>query len=135
MSELPLIEGAACAELPPQVVDKYFYSNSHPMNFQAQVARAICAHCVVRLECLEQALIFPPERGTQAGKSRKEILTMRQRLLGENATIDMRYLTHEELSVDPPTAEWKHPNPTGASKPGLRFPPRDRALQTTTDVS
>lgn len=62
---------ALCAEVDPELF--------HPKKGQpAKPAKAICARCLVRAECLEFALEDPYLMGVWGGKSARE----RRRLLG-----------------------------------------------------
>lgn len=63
------LEGANCADLPGFVVDKYFNCNVNREPLRAQVAKAICARCVVLDECRDVTLNQPnlPDRGIVAG--------------------------------------------------------------------
>lgn len=69
------LEGANCADLPPQVIDKYFDSHVRWQPFLARTAMAICSRCVVLTECREQAFNMPnlPERGVIGGVAVAEI--------------------------------------------------------------
>jgi hypothetical protein len=69
------LEGANCADLPGFVIDKYFDSDINREPLRAMVARAICARCVVREECRDQALTMPglQHRGIIGGVTAHEI--------------------------------------------------------------
>ena len=106
---LPIPEDGACADLAPQVVDKYFLGNSGQHMFTAKIARAICANCVARPDCLLRALADPPERGIQAGLSANALAAMRTRMLQEHGTVDAKFLTREDLEIDAPPLSFRHP--------------------------
>lgn len=55
MRDLDLSTGA-CMDLPPQVIDKYWFANSRTHPFEHYTARAICGRCAVRAACLEDAV-------------------------------------------------------------------------------
>ncbi len=63
------LEGANCADLPAFVIDKYFDVDAQRDRLHARVGEAICARCVVRDECLDEALSAPnlPTRGILGG--------------------------------------------------------------------
>lgn len=50
------LEGAACAELPPQAIQRYFEASFHTDRKNMDIARRICAACPVIQECLQQAI-------------------------------------------------------------------------------
>lgn len=54
------MEAAACRGLEPEVADAYFFPERGQ---SAARAREFCQRCVVRAECLEQALSEPEEFG------------------------------------------------------------------------
>jgi hypothetical protein len=56
MFNRPTLEGANCGGLPGVIVDKYFDCNSAREPLKAMVAKAICGRCIVREDCLEDAL-------------------------------------------------------------------------------
>lgn len=93
-----------CADLLPQVYDKYFLANTSPGQFRAAVARAICANCVVRIECLEQAIYQPPPRGTLAGKNRRELLDIRSRMVEQDGIVHASLLSDADLEIEKPRA-------------------------------
>jgi hypothetical protein len=74
------LEGANCADLPGFVIDKYFDADGSRDRFAANVARAICQHCVVLEQCREQALGMPglPKRGIIGGVAAHEIKRARK---------------------------------------------------------
>jgi len=69
------LEGANCADLPGFVIDKYLDCNVGTERFYANVARAICDHCIVQPDCRDQALNMPglQKRGIIGGVSAMEI--------------------------------------------------------------
>ena len=83
-------EGANCADLPAFVIDKYFGSNAHLERFNAEVARAICSHCVVLELCRDEALTMyhPPKRGIIAGISAHELSSARRWRMYEQGLTD-----------------------------------------------
>ncbi|MET4003896.1 hypothetical protein ABIB48_002634 [Arthrobacter sp. UYCu511] len=79
MSEVPNLEGAACAELAPGIAEKYFDINPQRQKFEAQTARAICGGCAIRAVCLEQALNKPRTQitGITAGLAPSQIRALK----------------------------------------------------------
>lgn len=62
-------ETGQCYDLPPAVVDKYFNSNVHREPRLADVAKAICARCVILDQCHADTLSRPVkgQTGIRAG--------------------------------------------------------------------
>lgn len=73
------LEGAACADLPPQAIERYFHANFATQQQLAEVAVRICANCPVIQQCFDQALngSFNPD-GITAGMSAYRIRLIRQ---------------------------------------------------------
>ncbi|RAN77983.1 hypothetical protein B5P43_18300 [Bacillus sp. SRB_336] len=76
----PDIEGAACADLPPFVVAKYFNINTHTQVWEKKTAKAICGNCAVQALCLEAAVAQPQNQiqGITAGLTAGEIKAVRK---------------------------------------------------------
>jgi len=68
---------AACSSADP---DLFFpISQSGPSAAQIRRAKAVCAQCVVRSECLEYALAADPMQGVWGGMSEEERTLLRRR--------------------------------------------------------
>ena len=73
------LEGANCAGLPAFVIDKYFDCDGGREPFRRQVALQICARCLVREACREDALNGPRrERGVIGGLTAPELRNAKQ---------------------------------------------------------
>lgn len=73
------LEGANCADLPAFVIDKYFDCDGGKEPFHRQVALQICARCIVREACREQALNGPKrERGVIGGLTATQLDNAKQ---------------------------------------------------------
>lgn len=90
-------EQGACADLPPQVVDKYFFADGTHERFQLAVGRAICAHCPVHAACLEEAIVEPPGRGMRAGETNKSLWRLHARWMDEH--VDADFLAEDAIAV------------------------------------
>jgi hypothetical protein len=88
VSELALQQGA-CADLLPQVVDKYFYSHAHTERFQLAVGRAICSHCPVQMDCLEETIVEPPGQGMRGGETNGSLWRLHDRWMDEHVDADV----------------------------------------------
>jgi hypothetical protein len=84
------LEGANCADLPPVAIDKYFDCDVAREPFRAKVAKMICARCVVRAECLDEALVMPnlQRRGVIAGLSVNQVHAARRWRIYEQGITD-----------------------------------------------
>lgn len=73
------LEGAACADLPPQAIERYFHANSATEQQLAEVAIRICASCPVIQRCFDHAMsgTYAPD-GITAGMSKRRIRLLRQ---------------------------------------------------------
>jgi hypothetical protein len=69
------LEGARCAELPPEFIDKYYHANLVVNPILGQLAMGICAQCPVMDECRRDALTRPDtkETGVVAGTTANKI--------------------------------------------------------------
>lgn len=70
-----VLRGAACAELPPEVADRYMRASLATAPFAHYTGRMICTRCPVRLACLTQAIAEPttgdalaPSAGIRGGE-------------------------------------------------------------------
>jgi|GEM_PF-2129503 len=84
------LEGANCADLPAVAIDKYFDCNVAREPFRAKVAKMICARCIVRTECLEEALVMPnlQTRGVIAGVNAAQVHDARRWRIYEQGITD-----------------------------------------------
>lgn len=57
LDEMP--EGGVCSTLAPGIAAKYFTANLVTQQFEVRTAKAICARCPVRRECLERVVRGP----------------------------------------------------------------------------
>ena len=96
------LEGANCAGLPGFVIDKYFNCHVAHEPLQAMAAKAICARCVVQLECRDQALNMAglQERGVIGGVTAIEIRRARRWRAYESGLTDQ--------TPPYPRPEWLH---------------------------
>jgi hypothetical protein len=78
LSSEQLAQGA-CADLLPEVVDKYLFSNANTEAFQAMTAKAICGNCAVHAMCLVDAIMAPEQpRGVRGGESDHSVQALRK---------------------------------------------------------
>lgn len=84
------LEGANCADLPGFVIDKYFDADAGRDRLRANVAKAICSHCVVLKECRELALNMPalPKRGIIGGVTASQLKRARKWRLYELGIVE-----------------------------------------------
>lgn len=74
-------QGAACADLPYQVVDKYFEAHAFEQRFEHLTAKAICGHCAVQAACLAEAIQEPRSYVTRGGESPGALRHLRREYL------------------------------------------------------
>lgn len=84
------LDGAACAELHPNVAHKFFDIDFARDVVRRKAAQNICARCVVAPECLQAALHgpAPQPRGVVAGVSAAAIRQARSWLAYESGVLD-----------------------------------------------
>jgi WhiB family transcriptional regulator, redox-sensing transcriptional regulator len=68
--------GAICAELPEDEADAIFFPER---GGSSKAAKAICARCPVRSECLDYALVSKEPFGIWGGTSERERRRLRKR--------------------------------------------------------
>lgn len=88
MSRPPETRGH-CADLPPQVVDKFFYADLRTERFQHRIGRVICSQCPVQAACLEEAIVEPPGYGMRGGESSYSLWQLHTRWMDEHVDADV----------------------------------------------
>lgn len=78
------MQGGACMDLVPEVLDKYFTPNMLSEPFNHYTARAICGNCAIRATCLADAIASPevfdwPRDIVRAGEPGMTIKDLRRR--------------------------------------------------------
>lgn len=71
-------EQAACRGLDPKLADRLFFPG-HANFTEMRRAKAICADCPVRSDCLEFAVVTNQEHGIWGGTSERERRSIRRR--------------------------------------------------------
>jgi hypothetical protein len=108
------LRGAACIELPLQVVDKYFSANPQTNLFEHLTARTICRRCVAQVACLEDAIGSPAifagsadlVRGGEAGTTIRAL--RRKHFLGGVAVSELVDQVLEQQANPPAVGNFKH---------------------------
>lgn len=73
------LNGGACYDLRPAVIDKYFMANGNTHRFEFLTARAICNHCPIQDLCLADAIVRPAQAGMRGGASAGDIAALSYR--------------------------------------------------------
>jgi hypothetical protein len=85
----PLRE-AACAKLPPQIMEKYFFANGRTQPFEYATAKVICQRCIVRDICLEETIIGQRGKiGIRAGLGMVAIDALHSEYLAGTPVLDL----------------------------------------------
>lgn len=72
------LQGGACIDLPPIVIDKYFFADGKTQRFEHLTAKAICGKCAVQAACLLNAITEPIQSdGVRGGESVRSVLQLR----------------------------------------------------------
>jgi hypothetical protein len=88
MSRAAHLEGGACQNLPPAVIDKYFQADGVRQRFEHATAKAMCGQCAVRAACLDDAIVDPPGHGIRGGESSNVLWQLHARWMDEHVEAD-----------------------------------------------
>jgi hypothetical protein len=83
------LQGGICMELAPEVLDKYFFPEPVHERFQLMIGKTICAHCPIRPDCLEEAIVEPPGFGVRGGETSAALWRLHDRWMNEHIDADI----------------------------------------------